>query len=166
VANFASPVLPVAALALIGVLLILCAVRDARYIARTASSEYIPVPMRVLDARLAPLNVDGMTTLPKPLTAKTSMLIVGYTYHIRARSYVSHTVFPMELEWLSPRISSLRLLDDVKAGRLNICHVNKQSPTESVLFPGWSPYLRSHVLGVSASGVLLIGIAVWLYLLA
>jgi hypothetical protein len=91
------------------------------------------------------------------------MVIVGYGYQVNGRSYVSDAVFPIEVEWFKPRISPLSLIDDIESGRLKSCHVNAQHPSEALLFTGWSPYLRSHVLGVSMSGALLIALSAVLY---
>lgn len=115
--------------------------------------------MQVLNARLAPLDIDGSAMATDSLSAKTSMLIVGYGYRVDGRAYVSSAVFPMEIEWLRPRVSAFRLLDDIESGRLRTCHVDRANPSRALLFTGWSPYLRSHVLGVSGSGLLLIVLA-------
>jgi hypothetical protein len=157
--QFGSLAWPICVLALIGVVLILRGLGHARYIARTATDAYVTVPMRVLNFRLAPLVVDGSEIATDQLTEKRSMVMVGYGYRVNGTAYVSDTVFPMEIEWFRPRVSPLRMLDDLESGRLRCCHVNLKHPSEALLFTGWSPHLRSHVLGVSASGALLIALS-------
>jgi len=163
VGELGTLVWPLALLALLGLAIILRAASRARYISRTASSAYITVPMQVLNCRLAPLNIEGSEIATDQLTATSSMVIVGYGYRIDGKAYGSEAVFPMKNEWLKPRVSPQRLMDDLESGRLRNCHVNVEHPAEALLFTGWSPYLRSHVLGVAASGLLLMLLSVAIY---
>lgn len=156
VGELGSLVWPLAVLALLGFAIVLRATNRARYISRTASPTYITVPMQILHFRLAPLNVEGSEIATDQLTATSSMVTVDYGYRIDGKLYRSDAVFPMKNEWLKPRVSPFRLMDDLEQGRLRNCHVNAEHPAEALLFTGWSPYLRSHVLGVVASGLLLI----------
>lgn len=159
VSELGSLAFAIAFLATLGFGIILRGLDRARYVARTASSAYSTMPMQVLKARLAPLDVDGATMATDSLSAKTSMLVVSYGYRVEGRAYVSDAVFPMEIEWLRPRVSAFRLLDDIESGRLQTCHVDRANPSRALLFTGWSPYLWSHVLGISGSGLLLVVLA-------
>jgi hypothetical protein len=155
--------LPIALLSVLGAAIVLRAFSRARYISRTASPAYAAVPMQLLNFRLAPLTVDGTEIATDQLTVKSSMVIVGYGYRVNGKSYVSDAVFPMEIEWFKPRLSARRLMDDLESGRLRSCHVSVRHPSEALLFTGWSPQLRSHVLGVALSGILLVVLSAVLY---
>jgi len=163
VGELGSLVWPIAILALLGMVIILRAAGWARYISLTASPAYVKVPMQVLNFRLAPLKVEGSEIATDQLTATSTMVIVGYGYRISGKAYRSEAVFPMKNEWLKPRVSALRLMDDFESGRLQNCHVNVKNPSDALLFAGWSPYLRSHVLGIAMCGLLCIFLAISLY---
>jgi hypothetical protein len=81
------------------------------------------------------------------------MVLVHYTYQREGRTFWSRRVFPLDVEWIRPRVPPLKLFEDLKAGRLAHCYVEASNPVNAVIFPGWSPYLRRHVVGVAVSGV-------------
>lgn len=159
IAELGSLVWLLAFLAILGTTIVIRALRRAQYIRRTASCAYVSVSMQVLDFRLAPLAVDGAGLATDPSTNDSSMVMVGYRYRVDGKTYVSDAVFPMKIEWLNPRVAALRLMDDLESGRLHSCHVDVRQPSEALLFTGWTPYLRSHILGVFMSGVSLIALS-------
>jgi hypothetical protein len=145
-------------LALGGLALVYVAFARARFIDRT-DSMFVPAKISVLDVNLVPLNVDGVTAGGAPLTDKTAMVIVRYEYSMEGVTYQSRAVFPLDIEWLKPRVPPLRLFENLKGGSIHTCFVDAGRPAVAVLFKGWSPYLRSHVRGVAAGGFLTTAIA-------
>jgi hypothetical protein len=146
---------PLILLAFLGAAIMLRGLSHSRYVSRTASPAYLSVPIQVQSFRLVPLKVDGSEIATDQSSAR-SMVLVTYGYRVDGAAYVSNAVFPMEIEWLKPRISALRLMDDLESGRLRNCHVDVKLPSKAVLFTGWSRHLRSHVLGVFGTGLLLV----------
>lgn len=139
-------------LSLVGIVLMVVAVARARYVSCTAGETYLSTPMRVVDANLVPNNLTGEAAAGPP-SDRTSIVLVNYTYSVAGSQFQSRDVFPLSVEWMRPRVSPLKLFEDLKAGRVQRCYVDPREPGRALLFTGWSPYLRSHVLGVGAGGL-------------
>jgi hypothetical protein len=144
-----------------GLALVYVARVRARFIHRT-DVMFVPTQMRLLDVNLVPLNVDGVAAGGAPLTDKNSMVIVRYEYWMVGAAYQSRAVFPLNIEWLKPRVSPLGLFENLRCGRVSTCFVDSGRPEDAVLFKGWSPYLRSHICGVAAGGLLTTAVALFL----
>lgn len=142
-------------LVLIGITLLTVAIAQARFIERTA--HYAAFPMTVIDVNLVPNNLTGQAVVGA-LTDRTAMVLVRYAFASEGGQFQARRVFPLDVEWMRPRSPPLLLFEDLKAGRLRTCHVDARRPEEALLFRGWSPYLRSHVLGVGAAGALLLAL--------
>ncbi len=93
-------------------------------------------------------------TVLGPLDERTSIVLTRYKYTWNGKIYESQKVFPLEIEWMKPRISLFSLFEDLKAKRLNHCFIDTSMPSQAVLFRGWSPYLKKHIISVFVSGVL------------
>lgn len=122
-------------------------------IERTLESIYKSVPMEVLEVGIFPNYLYG-ETVAGPLEERTSMILTRYRYIWNGKVYESCMVFPLEIEWIKPRISLFSLFEDLKAKRLNRCFVDSLNPSRAVLFRGWSPYLKQNIIGIFASGIL------------
>lgn len=145
----------IAVLCFVGIAMLWLAVERARFLLRTASPAFVPVPMQVLDLELVPLNVEGLASAVA-VDDRTAMVRVGYGYRVLGREFRSNRVFPLDLEWADPRIAPSALVADLGAGKIRTCFVNAANPQEAMLFRGWSPYLRAHVVSVGVSGVLVL----------
>lgn len=148
-----------------GVCLISLAWVRKKTIESTLETNYKPVPMEVLDINIIPTYLhDGNAIYP--LNERNSSVLVRYKYIWNGEVYESRRIFPLEIEWMSPRISSFSLFNNLKAKRLNKCFVNSLNPSQAVIFRGWSPYLKQHVFWVFISGILILvtGILFWQFL--
>lgn len=148
-----------------GVSLIWLAWVRKKAVERTLDASYKCVQMEVLDINIIPNYLhDGVAIYP--LNERNSFILIRYKYAWNGKIYESRRIFPLEIEWMKPRISSFSLYSNLKAKRLNKCFVDSLNPSHAVIFRGWSPYLKQHVLGVFTSGalVLFVGILLWQFL--
>ena len=137
-----------------GITLILLALNRKRKIELTKSNIYLRSPIKILNVNLIENNSNGEVSIG-PLTDKASIVLVKYQYEFQNKIYENHTVFPNEIEWIKPRVSSFNLFEQLKSGQLSHCYINSVNPTEALLFLGWTPYLKQHILGVFSAGVLI-----------
>jgi hypothetical protein len=140
-------------LLLAGVTLVHRAASSARLIVRTLGPKYVETEMTIRDVNLVPNNLTGEAHVGA-LSDRTAMVLVRYAYSIGEVTFQSRGVFPLEVEWMKPRIPPLTLFEDLKAQRIRRCFVDAHHPERAVLFLGWTPYLRSHVAGVATAGFL------------
>jgi hypothetical protein len=136
-----------------GAALMLLAAFRARSISRTYSPAFVLTPMRVVDVNLVPIDLTG-EPVTGALTERTSMVLINYVYTFNGQSFQSRDVFPLRVEWMRPRVSPFKLFEDLKSGRISSCYVDSKRPSHAVIFKGWTPYLRSHVVGVTVGGLL------------
>lgn len=148
-----------------GFLIICLAWVRKKAIERTLQASYQCVPMEVLDVNIIPNYLYGDTAI-YPLNERNSSILIRYKYTWNGKIYESRRIFPIEMEWMKPRISSFSLLNELKTRHLNKCFVDSLNPSQAVLFRGWSPHLKQHVIGLFISGALIIfvGILLWQFL--
>jgi hypothetical protein len=94
-------------------------------------------------------------TSSTPLLDKTSMVLVKYRYYYNQEKFESREIFPHHIEYVKPRISAFDLYEELKSGRMSHCYVNSKNPNNSFLFIGFTPYLKNHITGVLATGILI-----------
>lgn len=137
----------------IGASLMFFAWHSKKVVDQTLEDVYQMTPMEVVHVNIIPNYFYGDVPVG-PLTEKTSAVLVKYRYVFGGHTYEGRRIFPLEIECAKPRISTFTLFEQIKSGQLNHCFVDASMPTRSVLFRGWSPYLKSHVMGVFFSGVI------------
>lgn len=149
-------------LIIIGLLLVFKGVFDWSQITRSESNFFRPTQIKILDVNLVHNNLTE--NLYGVLNEKSSIVLVRYEYLVNGKTYQSRRVFPLDVEWIKPRISPFSLFEDIKAGRISECYFDVQKPSVALLFPGRSPYLKKNVIGVCASGavVALLGMGLFL----
>lgn len=153
-------------LLLFGIGLIYLAYIRKKVIEQTLEAVYKSVSMEVLKVNIVPNYLYGEAMAGGSLDERTLIVLTRYRYIWNGKTYESQRIFPLEIEWINPRISSFSLFEDLKAKRLNRCFVDIFRPSQAVLFRGWSPYLKWHIIRVFLSGILilLIGILIVYFL--
>lgn len=146
-------------LLLCGVFLIYLSYSRKKIIENTLRTSYKSVPMEVLDVNIVPNYLYG-EPVAGPLNERMSIVLTRYRYNWNGRVYESQRIFPLEIEWIKPRISPFLLFEDLKAKRLNKCFVDISNPSQAVLFRGWSPYLKRHIIRVFLSGIFILFISI------
>jgi len=152
-------------LVLIGLMLCGCAILCQREMDGMTAGRWVRVPFQLEIARLIPGGATG-ETVAGPIDPDQASVLVHYRYAFAGRHYLGRKVFPLDVEWVSPRVSALVVYDALLSGKLHSCYVDSTRPDHAVLYLGWSPYLRKHTNGLWGSGfvVIVLGLlAAWIY---
>lgn len=147
-----------------GVAMIFNGVLSFIKIKNTLNKNFQKVKMEVIEVNLIP-NSQMIDSISTPLLDKTSMVLVKYRYYYNQEKFESREIFPHHIEYMKPRISAFDLYEKLKSCRISHCYVNVLHPNNSLLFIGFTPYLKKHIAGVSVAGFFtsLLGMFFWIF---